>query len=135
MPPRIPHPDASTSKQASACPLRRSAMLALVVLSGCAAGPGSTPVSATHDTSQPAAKVDANTAVQAPISQEADVDQRFAQWMAKLRDAALAAGIDEATLHAGLDGVKLRPHAVEQDRAQPEFTRTLWEYLDSVITP
>jgi lytic murein transglycosylase len=63
------------------------------------------------------------------------VEQRFAQWMAAFRDTARAAGINEATLNAVLDGVRLRPKAVEQDRTQPEFTRTLWDYLEAVISP
>lgn len=86
-------------------------MLALAVLSGCASGP-----------STQAAK-------------EAPVEQRFAQWVANFRESARAAGIDEATLHTALDGVQLRHRAVEADRAQPEFTRTLWDYLDAAITP
>ncbi|MDI1257756.1 lytic murein transglycosylase [Aquabacterium sp.] len=89
----------------------RSALLALAVLSGCASGP----------------------ATQAPT--DVPIEQRFAQWVANYRETARAAGIDEATLHSALDGVQLRHRAVEADRAQPEFTRTVWDYLDAVITP
>ena len=89
----------------------RSAMLALAVLSGCASGPATQAVS------------------------EASAEQRFAQWVSNFRETARAAGIDEATLRTALDGVQLRHRAVEADRAQPEFTRTLWDYLDAAITP
>ena len=105
-------------------------MLVLAVLSGCASGPAKSPAtSATTSTATPPASASA------PESSEASTDQRFAQWIANFRETARAAGIDEATLHATLDGVKLRPRAVEQDRTQPEFTRTLWDYLESVISP
>jgi membrane-bound lytic murein transglycosylase B len=62
-------------------------------------------------------------------------DERFAQWVARFRDTARSSGIDEATLHATLDGMQLRHRAVVQDRAQPEFTRAFWDYLDGVISP
>ena len=95
----------------------RSAVLALAVLSGCASGPAT------------------QAPTQTPSEVEAPIEQRFAQWVANYRESARAAGIDEATLHAALDGVQLRHRAVEADRAQPEFTRTLWDYVDGVITP
>lgn len=89
----------------------RSALLALAVLSGCASGPSTQAIS------------------------ETTAEQRFARWVSNFRETARAAGIDEATLHKALDGVQLRHRAVEADRAQPEFTRTLWDYVDGVITP
>ncbi len=33
------------------------------------------------------------------------------------------------------DDVRYLPRVVESDRAQPEFTRTVWDYLDSAVTP
>ncbi|WP_230180489.1 lytic murein transglycosylase [Aquabacterium sp. CECT 9606] len=89
----------------------RSAMLALAVLSGCASGPST------------------------PLNNDVPVEQRFAQWVSNFRETARAAGIDEVTLNSALDGVQLRQRAVEADRAQPEFTRTLWDYLDAVVSP
>jgi lytic murein transglycosylase len=60
--------------------------------------------------------------------------QRFTEWVAGFRESARAAGIDDATLHAAFDQVQLRHVAVQADRAQPEFTRTLWDYLDAVVS-
>ncbi len=99
----------------------RPAMLAVVILSGCATGPATSPQD--------------RTAPQTSAATEVPVEQRFAQWVANFRDTARAAGIDEATLRTALDGVQLRHRAVEADRAQPEFTRTLWDYLDGVVSP
>lgn len=104
------------------------AMLAFAVLSGCASGP------ATSLHTPPASSLEGNPAHPVPPSGEVPVDQRFAQWVDSFRETARAAGIDEATLHAALDGVQLRPRAVELDRTQPEFTRTLWDYLEAVVS-
>ncbi len=64
----------------------------------------------------------------------AELQQRFAAWVAAFRDTARAAGIDETTLHAAFDGVQYLPRVVELDRTQPEFTRTVWDYLDRVVS-
>ncbi len=48
---------------------------------------------------------------------------------------ARAAGIDDATLQAAFENVRFIPRVIEQDQAQPEFTRTVWDYLDSALSP
>ena len=52
-----------------------------------------------------------------------------------MRTSARAAGIDEATLRIAFDEVRYLPRVVELDRAQPEFTRAVWDYLDSAVSP
>ena len=49
--------------------------------------------------------------------------------------SAKAAGIDEATLRSAFDDVHYLARVVELDRAQPEFTRNVWDYLDSAVSP
>jgi membrane-bound lytic murein transglycosylase B len=61
--------------------------------------------------------------------------QDFARWVADFQRQARAAGIDEATLHRAFDGVQYLPRVVDADRAQPEFTRTVWDYLDAAVSP
>lgn len=115
-----------------------AAWLVLAALSGCASAPVSTASSgATGPTvpAQPASSAETGSPTPANTTNTASTDERFAQWIASFRESARAAGIDEATLHIALDGVRLRPRAVEQDRAQPEFTRALWDYLDAIISP
>ena len=51
------------------------------------------------------------------------------------RTSARAAGIDEATLNIAFADVRYLPRVVELDRAQPEFTRPVWSYLDSAVSP
>lgn len=59
---------------------------------------------------------------------------QFAHWVGALRSRARAQGIDEATLHSALDNVRYLPQVIEADRAQPEFSRTVWDYLDSAVS-
>ena len=66
---------------------------------------------------------------------EVALQQGFAHWVTSFRDSAHSAGIDEATLRIAFDDIHYLPRVVELDRAQPEFTRTVWDYLDSAVTP
>ena len=70
-----------------------------------------------------------------PALAEPETQQAFARWVEGYRASAAAAGIDEATLKAAFDGVSYLPRVVELDRAQPEFTRTVWDYLDTAVSP
>lgn len=116
-------------------PWRPGTMLAIAVLAGCATAPAPTPA----PTPAPAAESPAPPAVSAPpepaVAEEAELQQRFARWVAAFRVSAQAAGIDEATLQLALDPVQYLPRIVERDRSQPEFTRAVWDYLDSAVSP
>jgi lytic murein transglycosylase len=125
-------------------PLRLSTWL-LLGLSGCASVPPAPPTAPV-----PPAPAPAPAAVAAPLpgasaaapgaaasspEEIAQEQQRFAAWVAAFRESARAAGIDDATLSAAFAGVQLRPRVVELDRAQPEFVRPVWDYLDGILTP
>jgi lytic murein transglycosylase len=69
-----------------------------------------------------------------PESASPSEAQRFATWLAAFRREAQAAGIQEATLKAALDTAQLRHQSVQLDRAQPEFVRQVWDYLDSAVS-
>jgi membrane-bound lytic murein transglycosylase B len=58
----------------------------------------------------------------------------FASWIAGLRREAQAAGISAATLDSALSGLQPLAKVVAADRNQPEFTRTLEEYLASAVS-
>jgi len=94
-------------------------LLAILALAGCASSP------------PPAAEPPAAAPVE---SSAVEHDQKFAGWVAALRTTARAAGIDEATLHIAFDNIRFLPRVIETDRAQPEFTRTVWDYLDSAVS-
>lgn len=68
------------------------------------------------------------------MSGEVEHDQKFARWVAELRATARAAGINEATLHSAFDTVRFLPRVIELDRMQPEFTRNVWDYLDTAVS-
>ncbi|MBI2750260.1 MAG: lytic murein transglycosylase [Burkholderiales bacterium] len=110
------------------------ALLVILALAGCAATPPmETPVST------PAAPAvvapDPAPAIPAPSEPGADEHtQAFARWVEAFRTSARAAGISDATLHAALDTVRYLPQVIEADRAQPEFTRAVWDYLDSAVS-
>ncbi|SDI90087.1 lytic murein transglycosylase [Variovorax sp. OV700] len=69
------------------------------------------------------------------IPDDATIEPRFAKWVADFRATARAQGIGEATLRSAFDQVQYLPRVIELDRAQPEFTRTTWDYLDNAVTP
>jgi lytic murein transglycosylase len=110
--------------------------LAAAVLAGCASAPP-TAIPAPAD---PAAAARPPAPVPAPRPAGAGADelalqQGFTRWVADFRSSARAAGIGEATLQAAFGNVQYLPRVVELDRSQPEFTRTVWDYLDNTVTP
>ena len=56
------------------------------------------------------------------------------QWITAFRPRALAAGIAPATLDRAFQGIRYNADVIERDRNQAEFTRTLWDYLDSAVS-
>lgn len=66
---------------------------------------------------------------------EATAAAGFVEWITAFRADARTAGIDDATLDACLAGTRYLPRIIELDRAQPEFTRTVWDYLDNAVSP
>ena len=99
-------------------------VLAICTLAGCTAAPPSESQTPTPPLAPQAA----------PATDAAAHQQQFARWVAQFSTSARAAGIDAATLHSAFDGVRLLPRVIALDRAQPEFTRTVWDYLDNAVS-
>jgi len=59
---------------------------------------------------------------------------RFKNWIRAFRSRAKAQGISEATLDRAFRGVKYRADVIEKDRNQSEFTKQIWEYLDTAVS-
>jgi lytic murein transglycosylase len=112
--------------------------LAAAVLAGCAsAPPTAAPPPAGPAQPAPATRPPAPVPAAPPARAGADepaLQQGFARWVADFRDSARAAGIGDATLQAAFGNVQYLPRVVELDRSQPEFTRTVWDYLDNTVT-
>jgi lytic murein transglycosylase len=102
-------------------------MLAVAALAGCASAPSTAP--------QPPAPSTVNARPTQARTDEAALEQDFSRWVADFRAAARAAGIGEATLRVAFDDVHYLPRVVNLDRAQPEFTRTVWDYVDTAVSP
>lgn len=58
----------------------------------------------------------------------------FAAWKTAFATRAVAAGIDAATLDAALREASFDPKVLERDRKQNEFTKTIWDYLDTAVS-
>ncbi|MES2102325.1 MAG: lytic murein transglycosylase [Pseudomonadota bacterium] len=102
-------------------------ILSLAGLAGCAATPVTAPGSPVG--------LAAGTARIEAVADDVAIQQGFARWVTNFRVSASAAGIDDATLRVAFDEVRYLPRVVELDRAQPEFTRTVRDYLDAAVSP
>ena len=129
-----------------------AAALVLATLGGCAATntptntPTATPTSAPTATTAartppPAAAPATSLPAQAPEPQPAGASELartiagFHAWLRGFAREAVAAGIRQQTVDSLLERAQWQPRVLEADRAQPEFTRTPWAYLDSAVSP
>lgn len=55
-------------------------------------------------------------------------------WITGYRSRALAAGIAPATFDAVMAGARYDADVIKRDRNQSEFTKTIWDYLDSATS-
>ncbi len=126
----------------------RTLMLALLLgsgaMQGCQAGasPSSSPSrqaeadsgdvqarAATAETTETVETAPAARDDQTPAERES-----FDQWVSEFRQKARSEGISQTTLDEALANVRYQPRIIELDRSQPEFTRGIWEYLDSAVS-
>jgi lytic murein transglycosylase len=70
---------------------------------------------------------------EAMLTEGTGTQEGLTQWLSTFKDRALAAGISSATLDA-LKGAEYLPKVVRNDRHQNEFTKTIWEYLDTAVS-
>lgn len=61
-------------------------------------------------------------------------DPGFARWRAAFFRRAEARGIRRSTLEQAFAGVELNARIIELDQNQSEFTRALWDYLDTAVS-
>ena len=118
--------------------------VSLAVLTGCATPPAPPPAPVPLPSTLPpvaAAPVPAPVPAPPPAPQApaasglAATLAGFHAWVQAFAQEALAAGIRPQTLEATLGHAQWQPRVVELDRAQPEFTRPPWAYLDSAVSP
>lgn len=141
-----PHPEFTTTAplpQRSPSPSVRPAPLAVwftaglvgLALAGCAAVPAPAPSKPASPStpSAPAATGTTGAATTAAAGAD-DHAAGFAAWRTAFAAQALAAGIAPHTVRDVLGQAQWQPRVVELDRAQPEFSRTPWAYLDSAVS-
>ena len=61
-------------------------------------------------------------------------DANFEKWKQDFRVEALAQGIQASLFDKSVAILKLDPEIIKLDNSQPEFTRTIWEYLDNATS-
>jgi membrane-bound lytic murein transglycosylase B len=104
-----------------------AAALVAVALTACASPPSTTP--------QPPPVTPAAAQASGVSTDELALQQGFARWVAGFVESARDAGVDDATLHTAFDDARYVPRAVASDRAQPEFTRAPWDYVEAIVSP
>ena len=58
----------------------------------------------------------------------------FERWLDSFRAEAAAAGISQSVLDEALTGLSINPRVYELNDNQPEFSRGIWDYLDSAVS-
>jgi membrane-bound lytic murein transglycosylase B len=66
--------------------------------------------------------------------QVAQTQSGFDRWIRDFRATALANGISARTYDRAFRGARLNQTVIKRDRSQSEFTKQLWEYLDSAVS-
>ncbi|WP_243266078.1 lytic murein transglycosylase [Sulfitobacter sp. DSM 110093] len=69
----------------------------------------------------------------APVETMGD-DAGLRAWVKEFRPRALQEGIDPDVFDRALDTVSYDPEVIRRDRNQSEFTKTIWDYLDTATS-
>src|SRR5690606_29444805 len=70
-----------------------------------------------------------------PVAEDRVAAPSFAAWQRDFRDQALDDGIAADLFDLAFTVVHPDPAVLRADQSQPEFTRPVWAYLDSAISP
>ena len=68
------------------------------------------------------------------IVTETGSDAGLQDWTLGFRARALAQGISPATFDVAFQGLRYNDSVIEKDRNQAEFTKAIWDYLDSAVS-
>ncbi len=115
------------STQAQASPQISLRPIARPVVDTTASAPIPASATAQRPVSRPA--VSAPETVQ-PVA----ADPGFQNWINGFRSRARSKGINDRTLNRAFKGVNYDPEVIKRDRNQSEFTKTIWQYLDSAAS-
>lgn len=90
---------------------------------------GSTPP---NESLRPAARSASSDLVQIQFSTS---NTRFDNWVKGFRGRAIGKGIKASVFDRAFRGVKYDKDVIAKDRNQSEFTKQIWDYLDSAASP
>ena len=79
--------------------------------------------------------VQANTFQKNDVLIVAQSQSGFQRWVKNFRKVALTKGISARTYDRAFKGVKLNTRVMQLDRKQAEFSRQIWDYLDTATSP
>lgn len=65
---------------------------------------------------------------------ETGTDAGLQLWLNGFRTRAIAAGIDAAVVEAATGQISYDPDVIRRDRTQSEFTKTIWDYLETATS-
>lgn len=68
------------------------------------------------------------------LAQASVSNASFQSWIDRFRARARAAGIRDSVFNAAFQGVRYDADVIKRDRNQSEFTKQIWEYLDSAAS-
>ncbi len=70
----------------------------------------------------------------APLIEVAKASGGFARWQEDFRAKARAAGISTRTFDTAFRGIRVNREVLRLAAHQPEFTKPIWEYLDTAVS-
>jgi membrane-bound lytic murein transglycosylase B len=116
--------------------MRRCPGLAALALSLCTAGLGTGGASAgplaVESSLRPAPRPAGHTE---EALLQVSANQAFDRWLAEFRARALARGLPATVVNPALTGLRYNADVIQRDRTQNEFTKTIWDYLDTAVSP
>ena len=68
------------------------------------------------------------------LAQVSNSNAGFARWVDRFRARARRAGIQNSVFDRSFKGVRYNADVIQKDRNQSEFTKQIWEYLDSAVS-
>ena len=68
------------------------------------------------------------------LTTRAATDAGLQAWLTEFRPRAIASGIAPTTFDAALSDVSYDAGVIKRDRNQAEFTKTIWDYLDTAVS-
>lgn len=83
---------------------------------------------------RPSARPVAPTQAPPVVTTSAEDQAGFEVWVTSFRPRALASGISGDVYDRAFRGVRFDPEIIRRDKTQSEFTKTIWDYLDSAAS-